>query len=109
MTSFTRAILVVYGLALIGGGTMGYVRQESLPSLLAGGACGLLALAGFLVSLKKPAVGFGLGFLVAAAVAGMMGKRCFVDQAPFMPAGMVALVSAAVALIVLAVLFSGKK
>jgi len=37
-------VLYIYGILLIIGGVMGYVKAQSVPSLVAGGICGFLAL-----------------------------------------------------------------
>jgi uncharacterized membrane protein (UPF0136 family) len=37
-------LLYIYGILLIIGGVMGYVKAKSVPSLVAGGVCGLIAL-----------------------------------------------------------------
>ena len=63
-----RTLLLLYGLALIGGGIMGYVKAQSQESLIAGGASGLVALVAFAVSIRRPKLGFAIGFATAAAV-----------------------------------------
>jgi uncharacterized membrane protein (UPF0136 family) len=68
MTGLVRILLLLYGLALIAGGVMGYVKAQSQESLIAGGASGLAALVAFAVSLRRPKLGFAIGFAVAAAV-----------------------------------------
>ena len=42
--SFPVLLLYVYGLVLIIGGVMGYVKAGSVPSLVAGVVCGVIAL-----------------------------------------------------------------
>lgn len=42
--SFPVLLLYVYGTILIIGGVMGYVKANSVPSLVAGGVCGIVAL-----------------------------------------------------------------
>ena len=44
LMSFPVVLLYVYGLVLILGGTMGYVKAKSVPSLVAGVICGVIAL-----------------------------------------------------------------
>jgi uncharacterized membrane protein (UPF0136 family) len=42
--SFPVLLLYLYGVILILGGTMGYVKAKSVPSLVAGLVCGVIAL-----------------------------------------------------------------
>jgi uncharacterized membrane protein (UPF0136 family) len=44
MIPWSILLLYVYGVLLIIGGVMGYVRAKSVPSLVAGVTCGLIAL-----------------------------------------------------------------
>jgi uncharacterized membrane protein (UPF0136 family) len=69
MVGLTRVLLFLYGIALIGGGVMGYVKAQSQASLIAGGISGFLALVAATISLSRPRLGFGIGIAVAAALA----------------------------------------
>jgi uncharacterized membrane protein (UPF0136 family) len=59
----------LYGLTSLTGGTIGYVKAGSLPSLLAGGGAGLLLLACAFLIFRKPAIGlFGAAVISIALV-----------------------------------------
>ena len=51
-------VTLLYGLTSIAGGTLGYVRADSLPSLLAGTVCGLLLLLCGVGIFKGPRLSF---------------------------------------------------
>ncbi len=71
MTTAKWAMLV-YGVAMIGMGLEAYIRVDSLPSLMGGGALGLLVLVGLVMALKmkKPTWGYILGVLMGLAALG---------------------------------------
>jgi uncharacterized membrane protein (UPF0136 family) len=75
MITFARIVLLLYALALIAGGIMGYVKAGSQASLISGGASGAAGIVAFLVSFKRPRLGLAIGFAVAAAVGYMMYRR----------------------------------
>ncbi|WCJ32903.1 Transmembrane proteins 14C [Euphorbia peplus] len=94
---------IPYGLILVVGGMMGYVKKGSMASLAGGGGTGLvLILAGYL-SLKAferrknsyPAL--LLETVCAAAVTFAMGQR-YMATSKLMPAGIVAGISAVMTL-----------
>jgi uncharacterized membrane protein (UPF0136 family) len=62
---FAKLCLFLYGVALIAGGVMGYAKAQSLPSLIAGSASGILILVTFAVSLRRPRTAFLLALLIA--------------------------------------------
>src|SRR6266849_5280302 len=51
-------VTLLYGLTSIAGGTLGYVRADSLPSLVAGTVCGLLLLLCGVGIFKGPRLAF---------------------------------------------------
>jgi uncharacterized membrane protein (UPF0136 family) len=70
LAGFAKFCLFLYGVALIAGGVMGYVKAQSQISLIAGGASGLLALVAFAVSLKRTRYGLLLGLIIALGLGG---------------------------------------
>lgn len=94
----TALIVIVYGFIVLAGGVMGYVKARSAPSLMAGLAFGIaLIVSGFCVwhgmrNGLKVAMGLAVALLV------VMGIR-FVKSKKFMPAGLVALLSAIVTVV----------
>jgi len=63
---------LLYGLVSIVGGVLGYVRKDSVPSLVAGGACGLILLLCGVGIFKGPRTAF-LSLLGAALVSLALG------------------------------------
>ncbi len=102
MVTFARYTLLGYGVVLILGGVMGYVKGRSRVSLLAGIISGIGILGALVWSLQTPAPAFLLGAAMAAILSIGMGAR-FRKSGKFMPAGMIALLS----LIALAVTLAG--
>jgi len=84
-------ILGVYGILLMVGGLVGYLKAGSRPSLIAGPISGALALAAMVYAGRNPA-GVWLGFALAAAMLVVFAVR-FAKGRKFMPSGLLALVS----------------
>ncbi len=97
----TAAIIVwVYGALVLVGGVMGWVKARSKPSLIAGIVFGVaLIVVGAGIN-----AGHGTDVRVAATLAAVlgiiMGVR-FAKSRKFMPAGLLAIVSAAVVAVLL--------
>ncbi|KAJ8483628.1 hypothetical protein OPV22_016113 [Ensete ventricosum] len=94
---------IPYGLLVLVGGIVGYVRRGSTASLAGGAGSGLvLLLAGF-VSLKafekrrNSYLALGLETACALALTFVMGKR-YLETSKIMPAGVVAILSALMSL-----------
>ena len=111
MAGFAKFCLFLYGVALIAGGVMGYVKAQSQISLIAGGASGLLTLLAFWISLRRTRSGFLLGLVIALGLGGYhlwrhlkMGEAA-TSKVPLMIAGM----SGFVALVLLLGLAAGGK
>src|SRR5271166_2977546 len=95
--------LGVYAVLLAVGGVIGYTKAGSRPSLIAGSASAVAALLALGLSFQNPALGMGLGALIALLLAVFFGYRFAVKTRKFMPAGLLAVVS----VIVLAVMIIG--
>lgn len=99
-----RVALGIYAVLLAAGGMIGYRKAQSKPSLIAGLASGGLGiLAAVLVGFSP--VGAYLGLALAIAMAAFFGKR-FAKGRKFMPAGLLAILSVVVLVLILLHLFA---
>jgi len=83
---------LVFGLLTIAGGIMGYVKANSMPSLIAGGVAGILLTAGaiILTSGGRPVL-MGLGLIsLVLAIKFVPG---FISTMKMMPAGLMSVLS----------------
>ncbi|MBA3322686.1 MAG: TMEM14 family protein [Pyrinomonadaceae bacterium] len=86
-------VILIYGLLVAVGGVMGYVRAQSLPSLLAGGISGLL-LIGAAVAMMRGS--FQLGWWAALIIALLLLARfgaAAVNEFKMMPGGLMIILS----------------
>lgn len=94
----TAMIVIGYGLLVLVGGALGYVKAKSLPSLISGVVFGLALLisgAGIWQGSKASPT---IALLLAAVLLVMMGMR-YLKTKKFMPAGMIAVLSAVVVVV----------
>jgi uncharacterized membrane protein (UPF0136 family) len=96
--------LVVYAVLLAVGGIIGYTKAASRPSLIAGLASALAALAALALSFQNASLGMGLAAAIAALLALFFGYRFAAKTRKFMPAGLLAVVSLAVLAVAILVL-----
>jgi len=88
----TRIYYYIFGALTIVGGIMGFVKKQSMISLVSGGISGvLLLLAGYLLTTNKY-VGLGLGMVVSLALAGNFVPG-FLKTHAMMPAGLMSILS----------------
>jgi uncharacterized membrane protein (UPF0136 family) len=92
-------IFLVYGLTLLMGGVMGYLKVQSLVSLLSGLGFGLLILVSGSAILNGQDWGLTVGLSTTALLVLVFAYR-FISTYKFMPAGMMLAVSLIVGLLV---------
>ena len=87
-------LVLIYGILMAVGGVMGYVRKDSMASLIAGGISGI-ALVGAAVAMMKGAYSAGLwvSLIVAALLLVRFGKGALSEDFKMMPGGMVIILS----------------
>ena len=81
-------VLGFYGVLLIVGGVMGYIKSQSKVSLFMGAITGGLCVGAAWLSLDQPEQGFTIGSLVAFLLAGVFINR-LAKTRKLMPAGIV--------------------
>jgi uncharacterized membrane protein (UPF0136 family) len=86
-----QVALGIYGVLLIVGGIVGYLRAGSLPSVIAGTISGLLAFAALAVS-TQGILGFRMGAVLAALMLIVFDIRFFKTR-KVMPSGLLATLS----------------
>jgi uncharacterized membrane protein (UPF0136 family) len=95
-------LLYVYGILLIVGGVMGYVKAKSVPSLVAGCVCGFLALLlgyRYVWHFAPHAA-----FILALVLIFIMGRR-YLNSRKAMPALLIVVLSVIVAIVQIYVIF----
>lgn len=95
-----QVVLSVYGVLLIVGGMMGYVKSKSRASLFAGAISGGLCVGAAWLSVDQPSEGFTVGSLVAFLLAGVFINR-FAKTRKIMPAAVVLILSLVVGILLM--------
>ena len=93
-------IVIVYGLLVLAGGVMGYVKAKSLPSLISGILFGVLLLISGVGIQEGAKLSFAIALALTVVLMLIMGLR-FVKSKKFMPAGLITLLSAITALLLM--------
>ena len=70
MLDFAKIYFLIFGLVTVASGASGYVTKHSLPSLIAGGALGIVMLVGALLVPGNWRLGLGLALFSALCLAG---------------------------------------
>lgn len=89
-------LLYVYGVLLIFGGAMGYIKARSVPSLVAGVVCGLIAI--FLGARYTWHFAPWVALALSLFLIFLMGKRYLATRKP-MPALLIVVLSIIVAVV----------
>jgi uncharacterized membrane protein (UPF0136 family) len=100
-----RLVLLFYALLLAVGGTFGYVKAGSRPSLIAGVSSALLTLAALGLTFARPFGGFVFAAVLAFILCLFFNYRYVTTKRKFMPSGLLAAISlAVVCMLIVAVL-----
>jgi uncharacterized membrane protein (UPF0136 family) len=96
MIAWPVLLLYIYGVLLIIGGIMGYVKAKSVPSVVAGVVCGLIAL--FLGANYTWHLAPYAALILALVLIFLMGRR-YVRTRKAMPALLIVVLSVIVAIV----------
>lgn len=100
----TAWIVLIYGILTAAGGVFAYLSVKSVPSIVAGGASGLLLIfAGYLMMRGSYGAGWWVALVVTLALLARFAAASYTDF-KFMPGGMMILLS----VIALAALLLGR-
>ena len=94
-------LLYIYGILLIVGGLMGYIKARSVPSLVAGLVCGFIAL--FMGYRYAWHYAPDVAFILAIVLIFLMGRR-YLNTRKAMPALLIVIMSLIVAIVQLYIL-----
>ena len=95
-------IILIYGILVAAGGIMGYMRAQSVISLVAGGVSGVLLIGAALTMMRGPyQVGWWVALIVALLLLANFGARSL-SGFKMMPGGLMIILSliAIIALII---------
>src|SRR5262245_4154190 len=106
MTTWAPATTLVYGILVLLGGVIGYLKARSRPSLIMGGSLGVL----LIISAALGFAGWQKATLCAAGLAAFLllfFSMRYARKRKFMPGGLLAVLSFVAFTVNLAALFKG--
>ncbi|MFQ5751936.1 MAG: TMEM14 family protein, partial [bacterium] len=90
----TNYLVLIYGILVIVGGILGYVKSKSVPSIISGSIFGVLIVGSSLLMFKAIALGSYAALVLSVFLAVLFGFRFKVSR-KFMPAGLMIILSLA--------------
>ena len=89
----TSLIILIYGILTLAGGVFAYISVKSVPSIVAGGASGLMLIfAGYLMMRGSYSAGWWIALIVTLALLARFGATAF-SNFKFMPGGLMIILS----------------
>lgn len=90
----TTWVILVYGLLVLVGGVMGYVKANSMASLMAGGVSGVVLIASALAMWRGfYQLGWWIALIVAALLLARFGYAAAANGFKMMPGGLMIILS----------------
>ena len=87
-----KIYFIVFGVLTIAGGVVGYVKADSVASIIAGSITGILLLVAAFLLPEHRAIGLATAFIVSLLLAAQFVPK-FIRTGRLMPAGMMSILS----------------
>ena len=87
-----KIYFIVFGVLTIAGGVVGYVKADSVASIIAGSITGVLLLVAAFLLPERRAIGLATAFIISLLLAAQFAPK-FLHTGRVMPAGMMSILS----------------
>jgi uncharacterized membrane protein (UPF0136 family) len=87
-----KIYFIVFGALTIAGGVVGYVKADSVASIIAGSITGIILLVAAFLLPEHPAIGLATAFIISLLLAAQFAPK-FIRTGRLMPAGMMSILS----------------
>src|SRR3989475_10561757 len=87
-----KIYFIVFGVLTIAGGVVGYVKADSVASIIAGSITGILLLVAAFLLPEHRAIGLATAFIISLLLAAQFAPK-FLRTGRVMPAGMMSVLS----------------